>query len=137
MKNFAASVFALLLLLSLAGCAPDLTVRDVDPDWDGAAKSVTATIANIGSRDAGAFLVYFYGVENPVSPNHLPMVSRPVTGLARGAAIPVVADFLPEAHPDNNNLGRIYKIKVMVDPKDMVKESNETNNTMEKPVSTP
>jgi len=37
-------------------------------------------------------------------------------------------------HPDNSNLANVYKITVLVDPKGMVKESNE-NNKAEKTIN--
>ncbi len=58
-------------------------------------------------------------------------------GFAKGASITLNADFAPLAHPDNNNLGNVNKITVMADLKGMVKESNENNNTKEKPVPCP
>ena len=33
------------------------------------------------------------------------------------------------ARPENNNLGNICRVTVIVDPKNTVKESNENNNT--------
>jgi subtilase family serine protease len=134
MKVFAVFASAVLLSFSLTGCAPDLTVRVLNTAWNETTKSATATIENIGSRDAGIFMVYFDGEENPVSSNHRPQVRLNVPGLAKGVSVALTADFAPLAHPDNANLGNVYKIKVMADPKNMVEESNETNNTMEKQV---
>lgn len=131
LKNFA---FTLLPLFAFVGCAPDLVVKNVDVTWDAANKKAEAKIANIGNGDAGNFMVYFNGDENPVSPNRRPQVSHNVPGLAKGASITLYADFAPLAHPDNNNLGNVFKITVLVDPKGMVKESNENNNTQEKPI---
>ncbi|VAX32735.1 hypothetical protein MNBD_NITROSPIRAE02-1490, partial [hydrothermal vent metagenome] len=88
-------------------------------------------IANIGNKDAGTFMVYFNGDEDPESPNHRPQVRYNIPGLAKGAAITLDADFAPLAHPDNNYLRNVYKITVLVDPKGMVKESNENNNVKE------
>jgi subtilase family serine protease len=130
------NVLALILLLAfvLIGCTPDLVVEDLDVTWGAAEKAAEAKIENRGNGNAGNFMVYFNGDENPVSSNHRPQVRFNVPDLARGASITLTADFAPLAHSDNNNLGNVYKIKVLADPKDMVKELNEDNNTMEKPV---
>jgi len=124
----------LILLFAFVGCKPDLTVKDLNVTWDAANKKAEAKIANIGNKAAGNFLVYFNGDENPESPNRRPQVSHIVPGLAKGASIILKADFAPLAHPDNNNLGNVYKITVLVDPKGMVKESNENNNVQESPI---
>jgi len=130
-KIFAVTV---LLLFAFVGCAPDLVVKNLDVTWETANKRAEVKIANIGNKDAGNFMVYFNGDENPVSPNRRPQVSYNVPGLDRGASITLNADFAPLAHPDNNNLGNVFKITVIVDPKGMVNESNENNNTQEKPI---
>jgi len=132
LKNF---VFALLPLFAFVGCAPDLVVKNLDVTWDAANKKAEAKIANIGNRDAGDFMVYFNGDENPVSPNRRPQVRHNVPGLAEGASTILDAHFGPLAHPDNNNLRNVYKITVLVDPKGMVKESNENNNVKEVAIS--
>ena len=130
-KNF---LFTALSLFALVGCTPDLVVKNLDVTWDAANKRAEAEIANIGNGDAGNFMVYFNGDENPESMNHRPQVRHNVPGLAKGASITLHANFAPLAHPDNNNLGRIFQITVLADPKGMVKESNESNNTKEKPI---
>jgi len=117
-----------LLLLITVACKPDLVVKDVTVTWDAANKKVKAEIANIGDADAGEFLVYFDGDEQPVSQNHRPQVRTSVPGLARGQSMVLDADFAPLAHPDNNNLGNIFQITVRADPKSNVSESNENNN---------
>lgn len=117
-----------LTLLALTGCA-DLVVKELDVIWDDENKSAKAEIANIGDRDAGNFMVYFNGDENPESPNHRPQVRHNVPGLNKGESIVLTADFEPLAHPDNNHLGNIYQITVLADPKGMVTEWNENNNS--------
>lgn len=116
-------------LVLLSGCA-DLVVQDLDVTWDADNKTATATIANTGNRDAGEFLVYFNADEDPESTNHRPQVRQTVAGLDRGEAVQLTADFAPLAHPDNNNLGNVYQITAIADPKGMVKESNEDNNSL-------
>jgi len=134
MKKLKFFSLMLILLFAFVGCKPDLTVKDLNVTWDAANKKAEAKIANIGNKAAGNFLVYFNGDENPESPNRRPQVSHIVPGLAKGASIILKADFAPLAHPDNNNLGNVYKITVLVDPKGMVKESNENNNVQESPI---
>ena len=125
--------FVLVLILSVAfiGCTPDLVVKNLDVNWGVSNKKAKVEIVNIGNKDAGKFLVYFNGDENPESPNRRPQVSRNVPGLAQGASVVLEADFAPLAHPDNNNLGNVYMITVIADPKHQVKESNENNNEEE------
>ena len=134
MKSFQTALLIILFAVAFAGCAPDLVVQNVDVTWNGTTKKAEAKISNIGNQDAGEFMVYFNGDENPVSSNHRPQVSHTVHGLAKGASLQLEADFVPLAHPDNNNLGNVKKITVIVDPKGMVNESNENNNVLEKPV---
>ncbi len=113
----------------IIGCKPDLTVSNVRVQWNGSQKSVDADIQNIGNKDAGAFLVYFNGDENPVSDNHRPQVSQKLPGLAKGATVTLHADFAPLAHPDNAYLANVYQITVIADPKNMIDEKDENNNT--------
>ena len=126
-------IFPLLLIVMfvLGGCAADLVVKNVNVIWDDANKKADAQIANEGNKDAGNFMVYFNGEEDPESANHRPQVSHNVLGLAKGEYIVLNADFAPLAHPDNYNLGNIYKIRVIADPKGMVRESKEDNNEKE------
>lgn len=129
--------FALVPILTFAviGCAPDLVVRNLDVAWDANNKTATAEIANIGNKNAGGFMVYFDVEEDPASQNHIPQVRHNVPFLVKGNSIILEADFAPLAHPDNSNLGNVYKILVLADSKGMIKESNENNNQMEFPVS--
>ena len=121
-------------LLAFTACDPDLIIEnEIVVTWNGS-KKATVVIKNIGDADAGNFMVYFNGDENPVSDNHRPQVRFNIPSLAAGASKELEADFGPLAHPNNNNLGNVFKITVMVDPKGMVKESNENNNTKEAPI---
>jgi len=124
-------VFILIIMFLLVACRPDLVVKNLDVTWNAANKKAEAEIANIGNKDAGSFMVYFNGEEDPVSPRHRPQVSHNVPSLAKGDSITLDADFAPLAHPDNNNLGNVYKILVLADAKNTVKESNEDNNEKE------
>lgn len=117
-----------VVLVALTGCA-DLVVKNLEVDWESGNRIATAEIANIGSKDAGSFMVYFNGDEDPESQNHRPQVRHNVPGLDGGDSVVLTADFAPLAHPDNNSLANIYQITVLVDPKGMVKESNENNNS--------
>ncbi len=131
MKRMKVFAFIFIIAAALVGCAPDLVVKNLDVTWNAVEKKASAEIANIGNKDAGTFMVYFNGDEDPESPNHRPQVSYNIPGLAKGAAITLDADFAPLAHPDNDYLRNVYKITVLVDPKGMVKESNENNNVKE------
>jgi hypothetical protein len=135
MKKLGALLFTVLLFFAFAGCGPDLVVKTMSVNWNTTNKKAKATIANIGDEDAGPFLVYFNAEENPVSQNYRPQVTHQVPGLAKGASIVLNADFAPLARPQNHYLGNVYKISVLVDPKGMVKESNENNNSKEMPIN--
>ena len=121
-------------LLFMAGCKPDLMVSDLDVIWDDTTKKAFAEISNIGNANAGAFMVYFNAEEDPVSPNHRPQIRLRLADLEKGASIELTVDFSSLAHPDNQQLGNVYRIKVMVDPKNEVVESNENNNSRLSPL---
>ncbi len=125
---------AVLLSFGIIGCAPDLVVKTVNVQWDATHKEATARIANTGNRDAGNFLVYFDAEESPVSQHDRPQVQHNVPGLAKGQSIVLNANFAPLASPGNHFLKNVYKINVIADPKNMVKESNENNNQKSAPV---
>jgi hypothetical protein len=127
-------VFTVLILL--AGCA-DLVVRNIEVNWDENRKIARAQIANVGNRDAGEFFVYFDADENPISQNHRPQDRHLVSGLAAGSAIELVTDFTSLAHPDNQELANVVQITVIVDPKMMLTEKNEDNNTRSAPIPPP
>jgi hypothetical protein len=127
-----------LILVMIAGCSTggvDLVVNNLD--WDPATKVAQVEIANIGSDDAGAFLVYVNADEFPESQNRRPQVSHRIAGLQSSDTLILQADFAPLAHPDNNNLGNVYQITALADPKSMIGESNEENNFQRTPVVIP
>jgi len=117
----------------ICGCA-DLKVTQLSAVWNQNNKVARATISNIGNDNAGPFLVYFDGVERPISKLNRPQIVQEVDGLMEGEQIEIEADFAPLAHPNNNNLANVIRILVTADAKDMVKESNENNNTRAVPV---
>ncbi len=131
MKGIKLLTLVAVLMLFFEGCSPDLVVKDAEVVWDSNNKLVKAEIANIGNKDAGPFLVYFNGIEEPKSSNHIPQVREGAQGLAKGNSIFFDADFGPLAHADNFHLGRMYKVLIIADPKGGVKESNEHNNERE------
>ena len=128
MRKAAIYVGGTAILLLFIGCTPDLTVDKLEVVWDGPEKKAKAEITNIGRRNAAEFMVYFDGEENPASSNYRPQVRHNIPSLAAGGSIVLEADFAPLARPENNNLENVKKIRLIVDPKDMVKESNENNN---------
>lgn len=134
MKKLSNAVVMGGALMFLVGCKPDLTVQSAAVTWNATTKKATARIANIGQAHAGRFMLYFDGEEEPVSSNYRPQVSFTIDGLAKGQTLERVADFAPLARPENDSLRRIYMIRVAVDPKNMVIESNESNNVREVPV---
>jgi len=92
----------------------DLIVYDTSINWAAANKTVTAYIINAGDTDAGPFDIHFYGEENPVSTDHLPRILKQVGSLAVGASREVIVEFAPLAHQDNNFLGNINAITIIV-----------------------
>jgi subtilase family serine protease len=128
-------IVLMILLFVVVGCKPDLAVENVG--WDSPTKTATATIKNIGKADAGNFMVYFNGDENPVSQNYRPQVSHSAPGLPKGQSITLTAPFGPLARPENNYLRNVYQITVLADPKNTVKEANEGNNSKSIPVQIP
>jgi len=110
---------------------PDLTVTMAD--FDAAARTVSVTVKNIGSKGSGEFLVYIEinqltapGSAKPEAQN-----SKSVTSLARGAEIsfndiPLSAF---SARPSINLSTLMHgELDVTVDAKGMVKECDESNN---------
>jgi len=130
-------VSLMLILLLILGCStyPDLVVNRLD--WDEVNKRAEVEFTNTGNEDAGEFMVYVNGDEFPQSQNRRPQVRHHVSGLTQGTSMTVQAEFAPLAHPDNNNLGNIYKITALVDPKSIVSESDESNNYARTPVIVP
>ncbi len=123
-----------IVIIFIVGCKPDLVVEDLSVTWGPDEKKATAVIANKGCADAGNFMVYFNAEENPESQNHRPQVSHNIESLAKGESITLEANFVELVHPDNFYLANVYMIKVLVDPKNMVDESDETNNEMEQAI---
>jgi hypothetical protein len=109
-------------------CA-DLYVKTLDFIWEENEKKATLTIGNKGLKDSGSFMVYFNLEEEPISQNHRPQERLWVVNLPAGGEVVQHVDFTHLAHPDNHNLENVYKLIVEIDPKDMVHECNETNNT--------
>lgn len=116
-------------MLAGASCAgPDLRVTDQLVQWTDAQKRVVTRVENVGDANAGPFLVYVDGEEDPVSPNHRPQVRHAIAGLAVGDWVKLASDFAPLAHPDNLELASVHHVHTIVDPKGMVREVNEENN---------
>jgi len=110
-------VFTFALAALFTGCTPSLIVRDLEVDWGISRKEVVAEISNIGNTDADEFQVYFIGDEIPVIRNDKPQTSQSVPMLAKGTSIILKSDFEPMARSDNNYLGDVYRITVLIKPK--------------------
>lgn len=121
------------VLAVLGGCTANLVTSEVNVDWDDA-KLAAAKIENLGNKDAGPFLVYFDGDENPESQKRRPQVRHYVPGPGEGESITLQGDFAPLSHPQNSNLDNIYQITVYTDPMGMVDESNENDNVLSVPL---
>lgn len=109
-------------------CCPDLVVTQHIVTWDTTNKSAHTRIENVGNAAAGPFMVYVDGEETPESANHRPQVRHSRDFLAPGDSFELHSDFLPLAHPDNQQLSNVHHLRVIVDPKSMVKECKEDNN---------
>ncbi|MCP4134135.1 MAG: hypothetical protein GY754_24395 [bacterium] len=139
MKNTILIVFLSVFTMAFIGCdpvdGPDLKIiGSPQVVWNAAAKKCKAEVKNVGNKDAGAFMIYANADEDPVSSNHRPQVSKNEAGLAAGASTSIEADFLPLAHADNSNLANVNGCTVIADPKNMVAESNENNNSKTTPI---
>ncbi len=108
--------------------APDLFVKSGKANWTPPHKTAYATIYNVGKADCGPFTVYLDAEENPVSDNRRPQLQVKVNGLKAGQRIEIKESFISVQHPENANLANVKKICVKADPKDEIKESNESNN---------
>lgn len=131
-------ILTALFLLTITGCGTtgvDLVVNRLD--WDPGTKVAEVEIANVGSDDAGAFMVYVNADEFPESRNHRPQIRHNVPGLGANDNLVLQADFAPLAHPDNDHLGNVYQITALADPKSMVSETNEENNFERTPADVP
>ncbi len=129
------STLAVALAVFGVACAPDLVVRDLEEEdvvWNGERKVKKVVVENVGNKSAGEFYVYVNAEEDPVSPNDRPQFREHVAGLGAGDTIELGPyDFGPKATANNAYLANVKSILVMVDPKGMVKESNEDNNNTE------
>lgn len=127
-------ISAIVAFAFFSACNPDLTVESLECSWNSSTdgvKTVDITIKNIGNKEATSFLVYINPDEDPVSGNHRPQFSSEIESLAPNASFTIelgTEDFINKMHVDNDSLMRVYQITILVDPKGMVKESNETNN---------
>jgi len=122
-------------LLILTGCAADLTVRNTQVVWNSDMKFAATTIANVGTRRSDATAVYFDGDENPVSQNYRPQVQAEVGPLEPGQSVTRVANLAPLARAENSFLANVFAITVRADPKNLIREGDEGNNTEQRPVA--
>lgn len=123
---------ALLLFLAAAtGCRkPDLIIMEDTAyiAWTNTAHWVEIEIKNNGTANASPFVIHYNPVENPVSPSHQPHITYNVPGLETWDTLFIKVDFNPQAHQDNNNLGNVQGVTVVLDADDQVDESIESNN---------
>lgn len=124
------------MLAALAGCA-DLRVSGTQLVWQDGLRLAATTVSNGGLAASPATALYFDGNENPESQNYRPQVQAEVPALAPGQSVTRLADFAPLARPENEFLGRVHGVTVRVDPKNLVRESSESNNVAEQPVPAP
>ena len=137
-KNLLLIIFACSLLVFLSACdsnGPDLIVDHISvTNWDNSEMRSNVAIKNIGNETAQNVRVYFNLEEDPESSNHRPQYSK------------VVDNILPNEqkswsvfwnhpvnglqHPDNQNLGNVTGITIIVDPKSEIVELDEANNSM-------
>ena len=114
---------------ALAGCAPDLVVRDVRiKQWDDAAKVVEAQISNIGYVEAREVSISFVGDEEPVSLHFRPAIVRKVARIGKDETIALVVDFQPQARRENSFLANVQSVTVKASLWSLFGEVREDNN---------
>lgn len=121
--------------LGLTACAPNLVVQDADISFTG--KQVKVIVKNVGNRDAGAHLTYIeineVGASDAAKPQS--QYSAHVPGIAAGSSWnsgPI--GFASFSSPRGLNLFTLTgsNLVVRADAKDMVKESNENDNILDR-----
>lgn len=127
-------LLAVLSLLLLTGCMPNLVMQEANVDFT--ADRVAITIKNVGNKTSEEQLTYIeinrVGVPDAAKPECQYMAKVP--GIAAGGSWPsgpISFDSFscPRSldHPTLKGLTTLNLV-VRVDAKDMVKESNETDN---------
>ena len=123
---------AIVSILLLGACKSDLTLTASDAfDVDWVSKTVTATIINQGSWDAGEFLVYLE-LSDPGAPESARPQSQgssSTSGLVAGEIWVITinyTDFGIRGFDWLNSAEGLLEVRI--DPKDMVNETDETNN---------
>lgn len=131
MKKFFILPIALGLLMLAAGCKPNLKVQSATIDFT--AKTVNVTVANDGAANAGSQYTYIeineVGAAAALKPQS--QYSANVPAIAAGASwnsgpIPF-SSFSIRNLPDINAM-TTANLAVTADAKNMVDESNETDN---------
>ena len=134
--------FLLYLLCLLPACQtgpllPDLQAVSLTVNWS--SKTASAVIINSGDFPVyDEFFVYFDAEESPVSDNYRPQRIVKITNLPiwLGETRPISSiDFSALARTENNNLGNVYQIRMIIDAKDQVFEKNEMNNETVRPIN--
>lgn len=125
-------LIAAVSIFGLAGCAPNLVVRDANIDFS--AQTVDIVVANIGKKNAGQHLTYIEinDVAAPESAKPQSQYSANVPGIPAGSSWssgPVA--FSSFSSPRGLDLSTLTSANLVVraDAKNMVKESNESDNT--------
>ena len=127
----------------LTGCMPNLIVQTAKIDFPG--KFVNVTVKNDGNGDAGEHLTYIEinRVGAPEAAKPETQYSAKVSGIAAGSSwssgpVPFSNFSFPRGL-DLNTLNSLTTVNlvVRVDAKDMVKESNETDNLYDANQSSP
>jgi hypothetical protein len=105
------------------GEEPDLLMSDIQVKhnyyngaWVDLSNSVNVTVANNGAGGAGSFNVALYADSAEVE-------TKSVSGLAAGATTVVSFDWIPDEV-------KTYTLNAVVDPDNVLAESNETNNEL-------
>jgi hypothetical protein len=142
MKKYLLLLVAMSFLV-LTGCTPNLVPQEAKIDFT--AKTVAITIKNDGNKAAGEQLTYIefnrVGVPDAAKPESQYSVTVP--GIAAGGSwssgpVPFSNFSFPRGL-DLNTLNTLTTVNlvVRVDAKDMVKESNETDNLYDANQSSP
>lgn len=130
MKTLPALLFSASFLV-LAGCSPNLVVKDAAIDFN--AQVVRVAVANVGDRDAKQHLTYIeineVGAADAAKPQS--QYSASVSGIAAGGTWdPGPIAFASFSSPRGLDLSTLTSANLVVraDAKNLVKESNENDN---------
>lgn len=120
---------AVAFAILASGCKPDLTAVKATVNWNNAEQSASITIKNRGMVAAAAFdLQVILEEQDPATGPEI-VHSITVNGLAAGESLEFRNLSLRHLlRPENDCLGRVAEVVVLLDPVNAIQEWNEGNN---------